>query len=36
VVAALPRGEHRSLAGQWHAVPEAEVAAVLREFLLSA
>ena len=35
VVAALPRGEHRSLAGQWHAVADDDLAPVLREFLLS-
>ena len=34
VVGALPHGEHRSLAGEWHRVPDADLAPVLREFLL--
>ena len=33
VAAALPRGEHRSLPGREHAVPDADLAVVLRDFL---
>jgi pimeloyl-ACP methyl ester carboxylesterase len=33
VAAALPRGDHRSLPGQWHAVADTEIAAVLRTLL---
>jgi hypothetical protein len=32
VAAGLPRGEHRSLAGEWHGVPDEVVAPVLVEF----
>jgi pimeloyl-ACP methyl ester carboxylesterase len=33
LVAALPHGEHRSLVGQWHTVPDDDLAPVVREFL---
>ncbi|GAA4974433.1 alpha/beta hydrolase [Kineococcus glutinatus] len=33
-VAALPRAEHRGLAGRWHQVPDADLAPVLAEFVL--
>jgi pimeloyl-ACP methyl ester carboxylesterase len=33
VATRLPRGTHRSLAGQWHAVPDEALAPVLVEFL---
>jgi hypothetical protein len=29
----LPQGTHRSLAGEWHGVPDADLAAALVEFL---
>jgi hypothetical protein len=29
----LPRGSHRSLAGEWHTVPDETLAPVLVEFL---
>lgn len=35
VAAALPRGEHRSLPGEWHSVADADVAAAVRAFLRS-
>jgi len=31
-VDALPNGTHRSLAGQWHMVPDEDIAAALVEF----
>jgi pimeloyl-ACP methyl ester carboxylesterase len=34
LVGALPRGEHRSLAGRWHTVLDEDLAPVVREFLL--
>jgi hypothetical protein len=34
VVDALPNGSHRSLAGEWHGVPQETLAPVLAEFLL--
>ncbi|HEY3143266.1 MAG TPA: alpha/beta hydrolase [Acidimicrobiales bacterium] len=34
VVDALPNGTHRSLVGQWHSVPDEDLAPVLTEFLL--
>jgi hypothetical protein len=33
VVDALPNGTHRSLQGQWHSVPDEDLAPVLTEFL---
>jgi pimeloyl-ACP methyl ester carboxylesterase len=35
IVAALPDGRHRSLAGEWHGVPGETLAPVLTEFFLS-
>jgi pimeloyl-ACP methyl ester carboxylesterase len=35
VAANLPRGTHRSLAGDWHGVPDADLAAALRGFFLA-
>lgn len=35
VVEALPRGTHRSLVGEWHGVPDADLAPVLTEFFLN-
>jgi pimeloyl-ACP methyl ester carboxylesterase len=32
IVGALPRGSHRSLAGEWHSVPDADLAAAVGEF----
>ena len=36
VVGALPRAEHRSFDAQWHSVPDAELAPVVRDFVLRA
>lgn len=35
VVGALPDGAHRSLAGEWHGVPDEDIASALTEFFLS-
>ena len=35
VAAALPRGAHRRLPGEWHAAADTDVAAAVREFLRS-
>lgn len=34
LVGALPHGEHRSLVGEWHMVPDEDLAPVVRSFLL--
>lgn len=34
VVGALPNGSHRSLVGEWHSVPDEDLAPVIAEFLL--
>ena len=34
VVAALPNGVHRSMAGEWHGVPDEALAPILTRFFL--